>query len=156
MDIEQLGVTYVCLEDSEVENTIEDKLAALTRLLDAPGSPNKTQLAVMFFERRPKKSWFSKSEEEVCWEQWLITLTTTTSKTEREQIEARKSLRENLVNALTTISQKTNEQKEHIPPITNNDPFPFQIVTLNTADVSWTSMLRQFVSTGGPSSLMPT
>ncbi|KAJ3046978.1 hypothetical protein HK097_000349, partial [Rhizophlyctis rosea] len=70
VDIEQLGVTYVCSEDAEVENTIEDKVAALVRTVDAPGASNKVQLAVMFFERRPKKakSWFAKSEPEVCWE----------------------------------------------------------------------------------------
>ncbi|RUP43078.1 hypothetical protein BC936DRAFT_137659 [Jimgerdemannia flammicorona] len=29
----------------------------------------------MFYEKRAKKAWFGKSEEEVCWEQWAITIT---------------------------------------------------------------------------------
>jgi hypothetical protein len=30
---------------------------------------------VEFYERRPKKNWFSKAEEKVCWEQWVLNVT---------------------------------------------------------------------------------
>ncbi|KAJ3278690.1 hypothetical protein HK104_002104 [Borealophlyctis nickersoniae] len=155
VDVEFLDLTYTRLDDPEVEKTVEDKVVGITRMIEGSGTSNKVQLAVMFFERRAKKSWFTKTEEEVCWEQWLLTLTLTQSKTEREQIESRKSLRNELLSSLLSITQRTNEQKDHIPPLTSSDPFPYQIAVSNNADLSWTSMLKQIISTGGPS-LMPT
>src|ERR1041385_361500 len=40
------------------------------------------QIAVMFHEKRTKKAWFSRSEEEVCWEQWAVTINTVICRTE--------------------------------------------------------------------------
>lgn len=101
----------------------------------------------MFFKKRPKKTWFTKSEEEVCWEvielyvspmiiadmqsvlcqQWLLSLDIRDCVTERQQIDSLRILQKDLTSALIKISQLTNEQKEHIPAITSNDAFPFQV-----------------------------
>lgn len=42
--------------------------------------------AVEFYERRPKKAWFSKAEEKVCWEQWVLNVTLVTIKTDSGRI----------------------------------------------------------------------
>ncbi|KAJ3194935.1 hypothetical protein HK101_001545 [Irineochytrium annulatum] len=81
-------------------------------------------------ERRAKKFWFTKTEEEIAWEQWTVAITVAQSKTERDQIEARKSVEKQLLGCLLAITEKCNEHKDHVPPILNNDtyPFPFQIM----------------------------
>lgn len=40
------------------------------------------QIAVRFFEKRRRKAWFTKGEEEVCWEQWTLNVTLATPRTE--------------------------------------------------------------------------
>jgi hypothetical protein len=39
-------------------------------------------MAVQFFEKKRRKAWFTKGEEEVCWEQWTLNVTLATPKTE--------------------------------------------------------------------------
>jgi autophagy-related protein 101 len=106
--------------------------------------------AVEFYERRPKKAWFSKAEEKVCWEQWVLNVTLVTIKTDSGRItfhptaseevptdffppdraRARASLEHQLQKAVLEIITTASLRKDHIPPITTNDlnPFPYQIV----------------------------
>ena len=37
---------------------------------------------MQFFEKRRRKAWFSKTEEEVCWEQWILDVTLATPRTD--------------------------------------------------------------------------
>ena len=39
-------------------------------------------MAVQFFEKKRRKAWFTKGEEEVCWEQWTLDVTLATPRTE--------------------------------------------------------------------------
>ena len=39
-------------------------------------------IAVQFFEKKRRKAWFMKGEEEVCWEQWTLDVTLATPRTE--------------------------------------------------------------------------
>jgi 3-methyladenine DNA glycosylase AlkD len=39
-------------------------------------------MAVQFFEKKRQKAWFTKAEEEVCWEQWTLDVTLATPRTE--------------------------------------------------------------------------
>jgi autophagy-related protein 101 len=39
-------------------------------------------MAVQFFEKKRRKAWFAKGEEEVCWEQWTLDVTLATPRTE--------------------------------------------------------------------------
>ncbi|KAI9325869.1 hypothetical protein DFJ73DRAFT_867997 [Zopfochytrium polystomum] len=116
-------------------------------------------ISVLFLERRAKKStyWFSvKSEEEVCWEQWTVRVSVTQARTEREQIEARRAVEANLLGCLLRLTQLANEQKDHVPPITNTDtyPFPFQIVFNSAPDAStWGGLIKGLMSNTGPSVL---
>lgn len=47
-------------------------------------------MAVQFFERRRQKAWFTKAEEEVCWEQWTLDVTLATPRTESGMKELRR------------------------------------------------------------------
>jgi hypothetical protein len=83
-----LDLTLPVVDDVELETLIEQKAAALVRQLDsnseygARGNGVRGQIAVHFFEKRRRKAWFTKGEEEVCWEQWTLDVTLATPRTE--------------------------------------------------------------------------
>lgn len=106
-------------------------------------------MALFFYEKRLKKNWFqfSKTEEFVCWEQWVITLNLTSPpQTEQgtyvqlwrekrgtndyiEKLRSMKSAEDQFRQCLMKILEIVNESKEHIPSITTTDgnPFPYQV-----------------------------
>jgi autophagy-related protein 101 len=76
------------VEDVELETLIEQKTAGLVRQLDTSSDLGgrsagvRGQIAVQFFEKRRRKTWFTKGDEEVCWEQWTLDVTLATPRTE--------------------------------------------------------------------------
>jgi len=76
------------VEDVELETLIEQKAASLVQQLDTTSDLGtrstgvRGQIAVQFFEKRRRKAWFTKGEEEVCWEQWTLDVTLATPRTE--------------------------------------------------------------------------
>jgi autophagy-related protein 101 len=106
-------------------------------------------MAVQFFEKKRRKAWFTKGEEEVCWEQWTLDVTLATPRTESgmktlrlwcwdvtddftllERAKVRKAMEAMLIKAAMKIVTTVNREKDHIPPITTSEanPFPYQIV----------------------------
>ena len=83
-----LDLTLPVVEDVELETLIDQRTAALVRQLDTSsdmGARNtgvRGLMAVQFFEKKRRKAWFTKSEEEVCWEQWTLDVTLATPRTE--------------------------------------------------------------------------
>jgi len=83
-----LDITLPVVEDVEIETLIEQRTAALVRQLDtnsdagSRGSGVRGQIAVQFFEKKRRKAWFTKGEEEVCWEQWTLDVTLATPRTD--------------------------------------------------------------------------
>src|SRR5580698_8184668 len=71
-----LDLTLPVVEEVELETLIDQRTAALVRQLDTSSDIGvrstgvRGQIAVQFFEKRRRKAWFTKGEEEVCWEQW--------------------------------------------------------------------------------------
>merc|ERR1711939_243875 len=115
-----LDLTLPFVEDVELETLIDQRTATLVRQLDTSsdmGARNtgvRGSMAVQFFEKKRRKAWFTKGEEEVCWEQWTLDVT------------------------LATRGLRVNREKDHIPPITTSEsnPFPYQIV-INPRDNGW-------------------
>lgn len=77
------------VEDIELETLIDQRTATLVRQLDAGGGDMRmgggsvrTQVAVQFFEKKRRKGWFGKGEEEICWEAWTLNVTLATPRTE--------------------------------------------------------------------------
>ncbi|KAI8930315.1 hypothetical protein BC831DRAFT_395327 [Entophlyctis helioformis] len=85
------------------------------------------QISVSFYERRPRKSWFTKADEDVCWEEWSLLIALTQATTEQQQLQAQTQLAKDVAETLMAIAREANEKKDHIPPMLSNDPFPFQI-----------------------------
>ncbi|KAM0144553.1 hypothetical protein ACHAP3_000582 [Botrytis cinerea] len=81
-------MTLPYIENVEIETLIDQRTAALVRQLDTTsetGARNtgvRGQMAVQFFEKKRRKAWFTKGEEEVCWEQWTLDVTLATPRTE--------------------------------------------------------------------------
>lgn len=70
---------------------IEQRATALVRQLDAErsstntasgGSGGRGQLNVQFFEKKRRKAWLMRGDEEVCWELWTVKVTVAEPRTE--------------------------------------------------------------------------
>jgi autophagy-related protein 101 len=101
-----LDLTLPVVEDVELETLIDQRTAALVRQLDTSSDMGvrstgvRGQIAVQFFEKRRRKAWFTKGEEEVCWEQWTLDVTLATPKTESGNGEHHPMSRHELLNFL--------------------------------------------------------
>ncbi|KAG5913524.1 hypothetical protein E4U42_001083, partial [Claviceps africana] len=89
-DVLDLTLPYV--DDDELETMIDQRAAALERQLDVERSSGgrdastnggaRGQVAVRFFEKRRRKAWLSRGDEEVCWESWTLKVTVAEPRTE--------------------------------------------------------------------------
>lgn len=156
------------MDDPELEELIDQRTNLLIKSIETSvGVGSKThrgQIAVEFYERRPKKAWFSKAEEKVCWEQWLLSVTLVNPRTdsgtsetfshglgnipantETERARARASIEHQLQKAVLEIITTASLRKDHIPPITTNDtnPFPYQIIVSPKGD-TWGARIGIF------------
>jgi autophagy-related protein 101 len=156
------------VEDVELETLIDQRTATLVRQLDTSsdmGARNtgvRGLMAVQFFEKKRRKAWFTKGEEEVCWEQWTLDVTLATPRTESgravsmfhcgfcaniriERAKVRKAMEAMLLKAAMKIVTTVNREKDHIPPITTSEanPFPYQII-INPKGDGWGTRMGIF------------
>ncbi len=81
-------MTLPYIEDVELETLIDQRAVALVRQLDAERSQShgngggRGQITVLFFEKRRRKNWFMRGDEEVCWESWTVKVTVAEPRTE--------------------------------------------------------------------------
>lgn len=117
------------------------------------GGSGRGQVTVQFFEKRRRKAWYSRGDDEVCWEIWTVKVTVAEPRTESgelfswplflqntvqglklrprcaERAKVRKAAETTLHNTIMKIITLVNAHKDHIPPITTSEhnPFPFHI-----------------------------
>ncbi|RKF56959.1 Meiotically up-regulated gene 66 protein [Golovinomyces cichoracearum] len=148
-DILDLPLPFV--DDVEHETLIDQRTATLVRQLDTSsdianrnGGVRGTML-VQFFEKKRRKAWFTKGEEEVCWEQWTLDVALATPRTELERGKVRKAMEQMLLKAAMKIVTTVNREKDHLPPITSGEsnPFPYQII-VNPKESGWGSRMGIF------------
>ena len=83
-----LDLTLPFVDDAELETLIDQRTATLVRQLDTSSDMGvrstgvRGLMAVQFFEKKRRKAWFTKGEEEICWEQWTLDVTLATPRTE--------------------------------------------------------------------------
>jgi autophagy-related protein 101 len=136
--------------NASIDIVIEEKASWLLRVIEETSGPG--QIGIQFFEIRSKKpSWFGKAHEEVCWEQWVITVTATQSITEADREASRQKTAVQLRKILEEIVTTVDSNKSHIPPITTTDatPFPYEIVVIpkSTGDnESWGSVFKKILT----------
>ncbi|RIB09839.1 autophagy-related protein [Gigaspora rosea] len=128
-EVDLLDITYSAIDDPEVEKVVDEKVEQFVRNLENHGN-QKGQISVTFHEKRTtRNAWFSRSEEDICWEQWAVTITTVICHSERDKLRIRKDMDRQLSTCLFNIIRYVNDKKDHIPPITSLDanPFPYQV-----------------------------
>ncbi|PKS09977.1 hypothetical protein jhhlp_004601 [Lomentospora prolificans] len=166
-----LSLSLPYIDDVELETLIEQRAALLERQLDAernivaqqhhspiPGSPalggtgigatgtqgggGRGQITVKFSERKRRKAWIVRGEEEVCWECWTVKVTVAEPKTENERAKVRQAMEQTLLAAVRKIMKYVNANKDHIPPITatSGNPFPYQI-NVNQKEAGWAARM---------------
>ncbi|TAQ90414.1 hypothetical protein B7494_g1245 [Chlorociboria aeruginascens] len=148
-----LDLTLPVVEDVELETLIDQRTATIVRQLDTSsdmGAWNtgvRGLMAVQFFEKKRRKAWFTKADEEVCWEQWTLDITLATPRTEKWYVSqiVRKAMEAMLLKAAMKIVTTVNNEKDHIPPITTSEtnPFPYQII-VNPKDDGWGARIGIF------------
>ncbi|RDW89346.1 hypothetical protein BP6252_01378 [Coleophoma cylindrospora] len=147
-----LDLTLPVVEDVELETLIDQRTAALVRQLDTSsdmGARNtgvRGLMAVQFFEKKRRKAWFTKAEEEVCWEQWTLDVTLATPRTESERAKVRNAMEAMLLKAAMKIVSTVNREKDLIPPITTSEsnPFPYQITVNPKGDGYWGARMGMY------------
>lgn len=88
IDRDLLDISLPAVDDVDLETLIDQRATTLVRQLDdlaqqPQGGSGRGQLAVQFFEKRRKKTYFfGKADEEVCWEQWTLDVTLAKPRTE--------------------------------------------------------------------------
>ncbi|KAH7170519.1 hypothetical protein EDB81DRAFT_775819 [Dactylonectria macrodidyma] len=158
---EVLDLTLPYVDDDELETMIEQRAAALESQLDAQRSSTgssananaaansgttgggRGQLVVQFFEKRRRKAWLSRGDEEVCWECWTVKVTVAEPRTESERAKVRRAMEQTLLTTAMKIVTFANTHKDHIPPITTQgtNPFPYKI-NLVQEETSWATRMR--------------
>jgi autophagy-related protein 101 len=115
--------------------------------LSSINSVKKAQIVVNFFEKKTRKAWFSKSEEEVCWEEWIINISSITPRNESEKIRVAKSAENQLQTIIMKVIDIVNDNKDHIPPIatTEANPFPYQISIPSETEDTWGSVFKKIL-----------
>ncbi|KAG5937035.1 hypothetical protein E4U53_000093 [Claviceps sorghi] len=150
-DVLDLTLPYV--DDDELETMIDQRAAALERQLDAERSSGgrdastnggaRGQVAIRFFEKRRRKAWLSRGDEEVCWESWTLKVTVAEPRTESERAKVRRAMEQTLLTTAMKIVTFANTHKDHIPPITTQggNPFPFKI-NIDQKETGWAARMR--------------
>ncbi|KAM0241004.1 hypothetical protein ACHAPO_001806 [Fusarium lateritium] len=172
---EVLDLTLPYVDDDELETMIEQRVAAFERQIDTQRSSGGTnnasggsatggrgQLVVQFFEKRRRKAWLSRGDEEVCWECWTIKVTVAEPRTESgtlqapcltheditnnqiERAKVRRAMEQTLLTTAMKIVTFANTHKDHIPPITTQgtNPFPYKINLDQKEATGWATRMR--------------
>ncbi|KAJ2451321.1 hypothetical protein EV183_003693 [Coemansia sp. RSA 2336] len=134
------SITYASVENTEVINTVDAKVHELVQSL-SPVVDSKSQISLYFTETKPRRAWFSRSEEEICWEEWIIYVNYMLQLQEKAQDQTRQ--------ALLRVIQEMDQHKEHIPLIATNEanPFPYHISVAPASGI-WSSMLKRAIRPG--------
>lgn len=101
------------------------------------------QVAVQFFEKRRRKAWLSRGDEQVCWECWTVKVTVAEPRTESERAKVRRAMEQTLLTSAMKIVTFANSHKDHIPPIITQggNPFPFKI-NVDQKETGWVARMR--------------
>lgn len=148
IDVLDLALPFVPVP--ELESIIDSRCYQLYRQLSTPTASNSSRgsIQVQFLEKKRKPraaaaglGWFGTgrgagTEEEVCWETWNLKVTLASPRTETEKVKALRAMETTLQKTALKIMAIANSQKEHIPAITNEQAFPYQIL-LNPRVEQW-------------------
>mmetsp|Transcript_16376 Transcript_16376/g.27042 ORF Transcript_16376/g.27042 Transcript_16376/m.27042 type:complete len:201 (+) Transcript_16376:139-741(+) len=154
VDCELFDITYITCGDANIDGAIDEKLNVFCAVLERSPS-SRGQMCLSFYEKRTKKAWFSKHEERLYWEQWLITIMVnrtpppggTHARSQRQQI-----LEQELRDRIAFILARVNEKRDHVPPVVTPDLMPFAYeISIPSSSESWgLDMFKRMLQTTPP------
>jgi len=128
-----LGLTLPCIVASELDNAVDAKVDEIYRAIEhqTAGSNRgrQTTAVISFCQEQVKRTWYSKTIEEVPWEEYNVTIEMLSGQTEKERNKIDNITKKQLSAFLMALVIFADTHKAHAPPITNNDilPFPWKI-----------------------------
>jgi len=141
-----LDLTFPYVQDNDLETLIDQRATSLARAVEMPlsstsspplsrlernGQAGRAQITLQFFETKKKKKtyFFTKPDEDVCWETWVLDVTCANPSNDSEAAKVRRAMEKSLHNTAFKILGYVNRDKDHIPPIhtTDTNPFPYTI-----------------------------
>ncbi|KAJ2159560.1 hypothetical protein GGF46_002922 [Coemansia sp. RSA 552] len=145
------SVTYTAVDDPGVLTAVDDKVAELMQTLSTTGD-SKSQISLCFTETKPRRAWFSKSEEEISWEEWVLDISSQASKSEQGKYKLgrlKASAEDQAKKAIFRVIQEVDRNKDHIPLIANSqsNPFPYHIAVAPASGL-WSSMIKRAIRPG--------
>ncbi|KAK9463239.1 autophagy-related protein [Lipomyces oligophaga] len=106
-----------------------------------------SRINVEFYERKTRKAWFGKSEEEVCWEQWAITIVAAIPRDDAEKQRLHRAAELQLQNIMNKVIKIAGDYKDEVPalPARAGNPFPYQITLPEEQDESWGAVIKRIL-----------
>ncbi|KAJ2692188.1 hypothetical protein H4R19_006205, partial [Coemansia spiralis] len=77
------SVTYASVDSPDICAAVDGKVAEMIQSL-SPTQGSRGQISLLFTETKPRRAWFSKAEEEICWEEWVLNIQSAVCTAERE------------------------------------------------------------------------
>jgi autophagy-related protein 101 len=86
-------------------------------------------LRVKFFEQREKAGWFSKTIENICWEEWYLPVRLAGDAGNNKVAEVRTKTAAQLEACLNQIVEAANDPRPYFPKLVSKDmvPFPYTV-----------------------------
>ena len=157
-------ICYAKIDDIDIDRLVEDAVERLSQSLRIVGNGTaKGRIAVTFYEKKKRKGFLGLTtvEDQVNWEQWIISIVVNRQKLSsgadfaadrmRQAHQTEKIITQRMLQILTLV----NEKKEHLPNVSLNSKkamvfdFKISIPKLEDKAENWfTRMLQQ-----GPPSL---
>ncbi|KAJ2664535.1 hypothetical protein IWW48_000788 [Coemansia sp. RSA 1200] len=151
-------VTYASVDNTDVLRTVDEKVNELMQTIPTAGE-SRTRMSLHFTETKPRRksaaaAWFGKTghrgeEEEICWEEWAITINSKVARTERERNQMFVSAQDQAKDAIFLVIAQADTHKDHIPLIADpqGNPFPYHI-TIASGTGLWSSMIKRAILPG--------
>ncbi|CED82806.1 Uncharacterized conserved protein [Phaffia rhodozyma] len=118
--LDVLGITFSIPNDPELAKTVTDRVDAFWRTIGSVRNWNG-QISLIFSEKRPKKTWFAKGEEDVAWEKWILNVQVQTGQSERQRTSISTDYTQPALQALLLkMLRFVNKYKDHVPLITES------------------------------------
>ncbi|KAJ2784195.1 hypothetical protein H4R18_001250 [Coemansia javaensis] len=132
-----------------------DVLAAVDARVDelvqglAPAADSRAQISLSFTETKPRRAWFSKSEEEICWEEWIIAVQSRAARADHDPPRQLAAAEDQARRAMLRVIREMDRSKDHIPLIASatGSPFPFHIAVAPISGL-WSSMIKRAIRPG--------
>ncbi|KAJ2834915.1 hypothetical protein J3B01_001177 [Coemansia erecta] len=144
------SIQYTSVDNTDVQRQVDERVDELMQSLALTGD-SKSQISLYFTETKPRRAWFSKSEEEICWEEWIIHINCTVSKSPTEVGQLQASAEDQAKRAIFRVIQEMDKHKDHIPLIASkqSNPFPYHISVAPTSGL-WSSMIKRAIPARAP------